>query len=193
MFNPEETIFYHSKPKISIDLGELDKRLEGKYRPGHFKGVAIAVTKLFNLVNPDKAFFGMKDLQQYLIVKQLVQDLSFNIEIIGVPTARDDNGLALSSRNKRLSSEGKIIAANIYRGLKYAEKQINERRLPLETKKICMDFFQVIEGLEIEYLEIVDDKSLSTIETYNGLDCVAVCVAGYVEGVRLIDNLYLRI
>ncbi len=193
VFNPPESTLYKSRPKVSFDFGELDKVLEGEYRPGHFKGVGIVVSKLFNLVKPDKAFFGLKDLQQYLIIKQLTRDLSYDIEIVGVPTAREKSGLALSSRNSRLSDHGQHIASGIYKGLKHAEGLIKKGVTPPEIKESSIEFYKTISGLEIEYFEIVEDQGLSAIETFDGLESVAVCVAAYVEGIRLIDNLYLRL
>ncbi|MTI37996.1 pantoate--beta-alanine ligase, partial [Fulvivirga lutimaris] len=106
VFNPSAEEMYPKSPSLKFNFADLEQSMEGSYRPGHFNGVAIVVSKLFNIVNPDRAYFGQKDLQQYRIISQLVEDLSYNIELRQIPIKRDENGLALSSRNKRLSTSG---------------------------------------------------------------------------------------
>ena len=193
VFIPSANLFYKNKPEIVFSFGELGQVLEGKYRQGHFEGVGIVVTKLFNLVQPDRAYFGLKDLQQFIIIKKLVESLSFPIQIKGVETVRENTGLAMSSRNKRLSKEGLVIASNIFKTLKKGEQGIINAE-PIEAIMDQMhDSLLSIEGLEIEYLSIADGNSLKEIKSYEGVNELAICFAGYVEGVRLIDNLYLRL
>jgi len=193
VFTPSPEVVYPKKPDITIHFGSLETRLEGKHRPGHFQGVALVVTKFFNMIRPQEAFFGLKDLQQYLIIKKLVENLSLPISIVGVETSREESGLAMSSRNLRLSKEGRFKAAYIYKGLETLRSKLisgekNYRALKEET----LGYYQAVKELEIEYLEIVDPATLEAANENKHYSEVAVCVAGYVEGVRLIDNLYLR-
>ncbi|WP_421763311.1 pantoate--beta-alanine ligase [Ekhidna sp.] len=193
VFVPEEQTFYPQKPIISIDFGILSERLEGKFRKGHFEGVGVVVSKFLHLVDPDKVYFGLKDLQQYLLIKRMCNDLHFQCKVIGVDTVREESGLALSSRNRRISSDGLKVAAVINRGLNVIKKGIEERK---DLQRLLHDVNKMYEsekGFELEYLEAVSPADLSTVDNYSTLSELAICVAGYVEGVRLIDNLYLRL
>ncbi|MFY0607361.1 MAG: pantoate--beta-alanine ligase [Cyclobacteriaceae bacterium] len=190
LYCPEASDMYLSKPKISIDFGSLADTMEGHFRPGHFSGVGVIVTKLFNQINPDRAYFGLKDLQQFLLIKKMTEELSSPVEVVGLPTARTDSGLARSSRNMRLSKNGLDISANIYQGLQLAKDRWNTHTEVEIVKAEVMEFYQAIDGLEIEYFSIVNPSDLRDLE-FNNSQSVAFCVAGYVEGVRLIDNLYL--
>ncbi len=192
LFNPTEDEVFGSKPRLKIDFGEIAGVLEGLYRPGHFEGVGIVVAKLFNYIQPDRAYFGLKDLQQFLLIRQMVIDLSFPIEMVGVETERDQNGLALSSRNLRLSEEGKVIASRIFSGLNKAEDLLKEGKTIINIISEMKEFYESVVGLEIEYFQIVDAENLKPIEVYSDKHSIAICVAAYVEGIRLIDNIYLR-
>ncbi|WP_420576119.1 pantoate--beta-alanine ligase [Ekhidna sp.] len=193
VFIPEEDEFYPEKPSISVDFGELANRLEGKFRQGHFEGVGVVVSKLLHLTNPDRAYFGLKDLQQFLLIKRMCQELNFPCEVVGVETVREESGLALSSRNRRLTENGQKVASTIFKGLQSIQLGIEEgkslNKLLQETEKR----YQGEEGFDLEYLEAVDTKELLPVNNYSSLHELAICVAGYVEGVRLIDNLYLRL
>lgn len=189
LFAPNAEEFYAEKPEMSMRF-DLDSRLEGAFRPGHFSGVGIVVSKLLNIVQPDKAYFGLKDLQQYILVKKMVRDLSIPTEIVGCPIVREESGLAMSSRNGRLSKSGWDVASNIYRGLTQAKELLASHSLR-EVKKEIQAFYADIEGLEIEYFEFVD-TSFEVISNNSTNSPMAICVAAYVDGVRLIDNLYLR-
>ena len=190
LFAPEISDMYQNKPQVSMDFMEMGSVLEGAFRPGHFNGVGVVVAKLFNIIQPEKAYFGLKDLQQYVLIKQMVTDLSMPVEIVGCPIAREESGLAMSSRNQRLSENGRAIASNIHTGLKMA-CQLPKKYSLIETKNQVLGFYKTVKGLEIEYLEFVDDLMSVQLEFTDNPN-LAVCVAGYVEGVRLIDNLYLR-
>ena len=193
VFMPDEREFYGSKPLISIDFGDLARRLEGEYREGHFEGVGVVVSKLLHLIQPTRAYFGLKDLQQFLLIRQMVSDLSFPCEVIGVETVREASGLALSSRNQRLSMEGKKIASTIHEGLTKIEEGIRHKK-PLSSLLSEADsFYEEQEGFELEYLEAINPQNFNSIDNYDQINELAVCVAGYVEGIRLIDNLYLRL
>ena len=188
LFTPTVSEVYQQKTSLTFSFGHLDKVLEGKFRNGHFSGVATIVTKLFHWVNPDYAFFGQKDLQQFKIIETLVNDLSFPIKLEMCPIKREDNGLAMSSRNSRLSTEERNKAAILYQALKiifdaFQEKTVkeakNEALLLLDEKKI-----------NVEYLEIVSKDDLQSSEDKNKK--LVACIAAYVGEVRLIDNFFLN-
>ena len=191
VFAPDEKNIYTKKPTVKLNFGRLEEVLEGKFRPGHFNGVGIIVMKLLNLVLPDRAYFGLKDFQQFLIVKELVTNFSVPSEIIGVPTQRHTSGLAISSRNQNLSTRGLEIAANIYKGLEMARELILDKKGISETIRLTDQFYDTVEGLEIEYFEIVNSNTLLS-EDLEQNGSLLLSVAGYVENIRLIDNLYLQ-
>ena len=193
LFVPNDELVFKEKPRVSIKSGDLADGLEGKYRPGHFEGVALIVAKMLNFVAPNRAYFGLKDLQQFLIIKQLVQDLSFPVEIVGVDTQRLSSGLAMSSRNARLTSVGKKLASCLKRGLDFSKTCMEKGYTPTEVKAQTIDFYASSPGLDIEYFEVVSGVDLKPLQNGTWPSEVAFCVAGYVEGVRLIDNLYLRL
>ena len=193
VFNPTEKEFYPSKPLISIDFGSLSRTLEGKFRKGHFGGVGIVISKLLHLIQPTIIYLGLKDLQQYLLIKQMCIDLNFPCIVSGVETVRKKSGLALSSRNEGLSVKGLEIAPIIYQGLQQIEEGIRKKKnlhsLIENTKKLYLQEA----GFTLEYLEAVSIPSLSPIDNYTNINALAVCVAGYVERIRLIDNIYLQL
>ena len=187
VFIPSVDEMYDSEITLKFDFGNLESTMEGAFRPGHFNGVALIVSKLFNIVQPDRAYFGQKDLQQLAVIKKLVHDLSFQIEVIGVPTVREDSGLAMSSRNKRLSKEALSRASEINKSLENIECEILKGTSfdNLKSKHLSnlADY-----NIQVEYLELVDSDTLEKIENKNGNNSVAVCIAAIVDGVRLIDN-----
>lgn len=193
VFVPEAQHFYIEKPTISINFGPMADVMEGHYRPGHFDGVGVVVSKLLNIVRPNKAFFGLKDLQQYLLIKKMCADLGFQSEIVGVETYRNEEGLALSSRNQRLSASGKKIAAHLYMGLQLVKVGLENGKSLSFVLDEAASFYRSVEGLEMEYLEAIHPGDLRKISSGDGCSELAVCVAGYVDGIRLIDNLYLRL
>jgi pantoate--beta-alanine ligase len=158
-------------------------------RPGHFSGVGIVVARLFHLVSPDRAYFGAKDLQQVAVIRALVRDLDFNVEVIRCPTRREESGLAKSSRNLRLSSEGREIASHLFKVLKLASGFDD----PVSGKQEAVRYLSQHASIEVEYLEWVDAE---TMEIWTGTSPTpaepAICIAAWIEGVRLIDNLVLR-
>lgn len=191
VFVPDEADMYPKKPLIKLDFGKITEVLEGKFRPGHFTGVGIVVLKFFNLVKPDRAYFGLKDFQQYLVIKELVDTFSIPVKIVGVSTQRTDSGLAISSRNRNLSEKGLQIASNIFKGLNIAKELILDKMSINHTIQSTRQFYRQVEGLEIEYLEILDPDTLDTTENTRSQPLL-LSVAGYVENIRLIDNLYLQ-
>lgn len=177
---PEGTANY------AIELGHLDKVMEGSFRPGHFKGVAMVVERFFRLIQPNKAFFGIKDFQQVAVIRYMVALRQLKTEIIECPTRRAANGLALSSRNERLSDQQLSEATIIYKTLVFGKERAKHLDRIEQLQEEMIAFFN--EGsLELEYLEIVRNLDLSTPEKIEkDLTC---CIAAYCGEVRLIDNM----
>jgi pantoate--beta-alanine ligase len=189
LFHPDEKEIYPDSSTMHFELDNLESVLEGAHRPGHFQGVAQVVYKLLDIVNPHKAYFGLKDYQQYLIIKKVAHLLQENIDIIGCETERDAQGLALSSRNLLLSDEGKKAALLFSRSLIDAKKMIATESI--ETiRSYVAGLFKKSSSCELEYFEIVNSDTLMKAEASSKNSLIA-CIAGYVEGVRLIDNLIL--
>lgn len=192
LFAPTDTEMYPEPTKVKFDFGFLETTMEGKFRPGHFNGVALVVSKLFHIVMPHKAYFGQKDLQQYLVIKQLTSDLSFPIEIVRCQIIREENGLAMSSRNKRLNTEQIQIASNIYKALQMAEKMLRTHT-PEQIQSQIQIFFSEIKEIELEYFEIADAYTLESItDLQKHSQPKALCIAAFVGEVRLIDNLWVE-
>ncbi len=187
LFCPEVEEIYKEKAVLNFDFGHLENVMEGAFRPKHFNGVALIVSKLFHIVDPDRAYFGQKDLQQFKVVNQLVQDLSFNIELKCVPIVREDDGLAMSSRNVRLSKEGRVKAASINKMLVKGEDLLKQGELFSDIKGTLLKDLQR-KDIEVEYCELVEVNTLNKINTISSHQLSAICVAVVVEGVRLIDN-----
>jgi pantoate--beta-alanine ligase len=189
VFAPEyEEVYPEGEHFLGIDLNGLDEVLEGKFRQGHFQGVVHVVRNLFRIVHPDKAYFGLKDFQQVAIIKHMVKVMRLPVEIVECPTSRDENGLALSSRNLRLSEDEKEDALIIPRTLFKAKESV-EGHTPAEVKELAINYFGQGE-LELEYLEIVDGNTLKPLGD-NWSDNVVCCIAAFCGPVRLIDNLRL--
>jgi pantoate--beta-alanine ligase len=172
-----------------IELGKLDRVLEGKYRPGHFQGVVHVVRNLLNAVNPKKAYFGLKDFQQLAVIRRFVQLQGMKTQIIACDTLREPSGLALSSRNLRLTEKEKTEALVIYRTLEHI-KDWRKTCKPSEAKKLALEFFQ--NGhLDLEYLEIIDGDEFRTLEDEWSENSLC-CIAAYCGEVRLIDNMFCQ-
>jgi pantoate--beta-alanine ligase len=169
-----------------IDLGNLDTRLEGAFRPGHFQGVVHVVRNLFRIAQPHRAYFGEKDFQQLAVIRRMVKLLNFNIEIVSCPTYRSENGLALSSRNMRLTDQGRLDALIISATLNYM-KNLGHDLTPSQVMELGIAYFSK-GNLTLEYLEIVDADSLMLL-TDEWSEHSICCMAAYGEDVRLIDNL----
>ncbi|NMC66705.1 MAG: pantoate--beta-alanine ligase [Spirochaetales bacterium] len=189
IFLPQESTFYDPDHLTYVEVENLSNLHCGKSRPGHFRGVTTVVAKLFNIVQPDRAYFGKKDFQQLIIIKKMVEDLSFPIEIIGCPIVRDFDGLALSSRNKYLTTEERKIALKISQTLFRAKESIlkNENDSQVIYNKIYEELNST-EGIKIDYISIVDDKFLQPVNiiTKN----TVILIACFVGSTRLIDNLH---
>lgn len=189
VFAPSAEEMYQEMPRLSIDFGMLENVMEGKFREGHFNGVGIVVAKLFNIIAPDKAYFGKKDLQQVTVVKQLVKDLSFKLEIVPCEIVREEDGLAMSSRNRRLSADGRNSAFNVFLALRIAKETLANGGSVFTAKNAVDEHFKHLPQFSVEYLEIIDFESFTPLETYEASRQTAICAAIYLEGVRLIDNL----
>lgn len=188
VFTPEQSAFYIEKPLMSLDFGLVSSDLEGKFRPGHFSGVGIVVSRLFHLVQPNKAFFGAKDLQQCAVIQTMVQDLGFEVEIVRCPTQREKSGLAMSSRNALLSPEGRETAALIYESLRLANEVRPQLGIPA-SESVARAFLKKHPEIELEYLAWVKTSNLQVVKNEIPGQEIALCIAARVEGVRLIDNL----
>jgi pantoate--beta-alanine ligase len=191
VFLPSADEIYKESPKISIQFGVLEEVMEGKFRPGHFNGVAIVVSKLFHFVNPDHAYFGQKDLQQFAIISQLVKDLSFPLTLHCCPIFREPDGLAMSSRNVRIPKEKRATAGKIYEALQLAKTTLLSSRDIEETKNKVKEFLKKYTDLDLEYFEIVDSETLQPVEELRQNYKIALCIAVYLNGIRLIDNVLL--
>ena len=194
LFAPEVSEMYPSDNSSGrfekVDLGNLDKVMEGAHRPGHFKGVMQVVSKLFDIVEPDRAYFGQKDFQQLAVIKEMVKQLNYPIEIIACPTIRESDGLAMSSRNVRLSSEERKVAPKIAQIL-FQVKELSATINADELKNFAEAEFKKEKLFTLEYVELADTKTLMPVKNlFEHLD-VVVCVALKLGTVRLIDNVIL--
>ena len=191
IFAPEISEMYESTPKaISFDFGGLDKVMEGKFREGHFQGVATIVEKLFELVKPTRAYFGEKDYQQILIIKSMLEQRKLPVTLVPCPIVREKSGLAMSSRNERLSSEGRKKAAFIYSVLQEAQKLFTTASVA-EVEAFVKKQFSQKEGFDLEYFTITKADTLEEITEKDPSESYRAFITVYVEGVRLIDNIAL--
>ncbi len=187
IFHPEKEDMYFDDFCTYIDMDGLTKGLCGKTRPIHFRGVCTVVGKLFNIVHPDRAYFGQKDAQQLAVVRRMVRDLNFDLEIVGCPIIREEDGLAKSSRNTYLSEEERKAAVILHKGLVKGEEMVSAGEK--DVKKVLNTITEIIESeplAKIDYVEAVDFDNIETIDTIEG--SVLVAVAVYIGKTRLIDN-----
>jgi pantoate--beta-alanine ligase len=188
IFAPSVEEMYPAEPLCTVQVLKLTDTLCGRFRPGHFAGVATVVTKLFQIVQPGGAYFGEKDAQQLAIIRRLVADLDMPIEIVGVPTVREPDGLAMSSRNERLSAEERHLAIALYRALLEAARAIREGVTDArEVERVAAESIPRDPRLRLEYLEVVDPGDLQPAGTID--TPVLVAAAMWVGSTRLIDNI----
>jgi pantoate--beta-alanine ligase len=186
VFAPSESEMYPHPLRSFVEVAGLTERLCGEFRPGHFRGVATVVMKLLQIVQPERAYFGEKDAQQLAMIRRMVRDLDVPVTISAVPTVREPDGLALSSRNQRLSAEERRVAPIFYEALKVARSRIEcGLRDPEEVKREALEVLQH-PGVRVEYLEIVDPEEMQPVNCIEG----SVLVAGaiWIGSTRLIDN-----
>jgi len=189
LFVPIASEMYAAKTVMKFDFGYLENILEGKFRPGHFNGVGVIVAKLFNIVKPNNAYFGQKDIQQVAVVKTMVDYLNFDLNLKVCETIREKDGLAMSSRNRRLSEKGREIAPKIYESLEMAKNLLISGKSILETKSEIEKFYSKNAEITLEYFEIADADTLEILDVEIKPNKTALVVAAYLEEVRLIDNL----
>lgn len=190
VFAPSVEEIYPEPDTRTFSYPPTDTVMEGKYRPGHFNGVCQIVSKLFNFVEPDKAYFGEKDFQQVAVIKAMVKDKKYSIEIIQCPIIRENDGLALSSRNALLTSQERLIAVNISKVLKNSIEYSLSHSLN-ETREWVINQINSTEGLKIEYYEIVDGETLNSIDKWEDSNYIVGCITVFCGStpIRLIDNI----
>lgn len=188
VFAPSVEEIYPEPDTRQFSYAPLDTVMEGKFRPGHFNGVCQIVSKLFLIVEPTRAYFGGKDFQQLAIIREMVRKYPFNLEIVGCPIVREADGLALSSRNARLSDEQRIQALQISKTL-FASVEYAQTHTLAETKAFVESAISIAEGLRLEYFEIVDGNSLQTVCDWKDSSYIVGCITVFCGEVRLIDNI----
>jgi len=188
VFAPSVEEIYPEPDTRQFDYSPLDTVMEGKYRPGHFNGVCQIVSKLFMIVEPDCAYFGEKDFQQLAIIREMVKQMNFPLQIVGCPIVREEDGLAMSSRNTRLSAQERQQALNISQTL-FKSQAFAASHSVEETQRFVEDAIAASEGLELEYFEIVDGLTLQKIAAWEDTDYAVGCITVYCGDVRLIDNI----
>lgn len=183
-----EDIYGNMVKSDSFDLARLDQVMEGEKRSGHFQGVATVVTHFLRTFSPDHAYFGEKDYQQLLIIDYITRSLKLKTKIIGCPTIRDNDGLAMSSRNILLSSDQRKLASKLFEGLQFAKS--NAKKFPYKTLKIMVAaFFKKYNELTLDYFMITDPNTLQEINSDKPVDQGRGFIAAYIGKIRLIDNL----
>ena len=187
VFMPSAEEMYPEKVEDHYDFGDLERVMEGACRPGHFNGVAIVVRKLFEIVTPNRAYFGEKDFQQLAIINKMVKDLNMNLEIMPCPIVRENDGLAMSSRNVRLNETERAIAPKIFATLNDAVSK-KDSMSPAEMKSYTLAKYAEINEFDVEYVEITDEINLKSIENWNECEHARIFVALQLGPVRLIDN-----
>jgi pantoate--beta-alanine ligase len=189
-FLPGVEEIYPEEDKRVFDFGYAGSVMEGERRPGHFDGVARVVSKLFDIVNPDRAYFGQKDFQQVVIIRQLVQQLHYNVEIITCPIVRETDGLAMSSRNALLSAEQRACAPHVYQTLKRAAEMATSTSVE-ELKAWVTREIDTSPCLKTDYFEIVDSVGLRPVRSWQEEGEKVGCVAVHAGKIRLIDNIVI--
>lgn len=192
VFTPSDEVMYGYTQYLRIEIDELNTYMDGGSRPGFFEGILLIVNKLFNIVQPDIAVFGQKDIQQFLILQQMVAEFNHHVELVMGPIARANDGLALSSRNVYLSEQERQMAPALYRSLQYIQKQISDGvatpKLLLEHQKSELE----AKGLEIDYLNVFAKKTLSPVETLIKKQQYIIAGAVWLGNTRLIDNILIE-
>ena len=192
LFLPAEKLMYPEGNDTRVVPGEVASHLEGAKRPDHFQGICTIVLKLFNIIEPDIAFFGQKDAQQFAVLSKMTKDLDIPVDMRECPIVREDDGLALSSRNRYLSEKERVAAPVFFNSLMEAEKVVIAGERNSKTiKSLMIDIISRERGAKLDYVEIVDANDFSIIENLQSE--VYILVAGYIGDTRLIDNVRIRI
>lgn len=191
VWTPAAEIVYPPGFQTYVDVEQVTQHLEGPARPGHFRGVTTVVTKLFNLFQPQRAYFGQKDAQQVVVIKQMVQDLNFNLEIVVCPIAREADGLAMSSRNARLSPEARQQATCLYQALTAAKNAFDRGERSADTlRRLMLDIIRSADLAQPDYISVAQPDTLQEFEVVK--DRALLSMAVFVDGVRLIDNMVIE-
>ena len=188
VFAPSVDEMYPEPTVLRLDFGALETGLEGAFRPGHFNGVGIVVAKLFNAVQPHRAYFGQKDLQQVAVIRQLIRDLGFPIELVRCPTVRDPDGLAMSSRNGNLTPTEREQAPLLFQALTQARALLSSGQSPEQAKAAVSQMIATNPNFRLEYADVVNADTLQPTHEVLAPGQTAVCVAAHLGKVRLIDN-----
>ena len=191
VFIPDDRDMYPPGFDTQVDVGKLTKRLEGKSRPGHFGGVITVVVKLMNIVAPDVAYFGQKDGQQAIVIQKMVTDLNMNLNVVTLPTVREADGLAMSSRNRYLNPRGRRAATVIYRTLCRAEKLW--QRGEIDAERLRQEMVSLIQKealAKIDYVSVADTRTLEELDIIKSETMVSLAIK--IDDVRLIDNVVLK-
>ncbi|MBQ9363686.1 MAG: pantoate--beta-alanine ligase [Bacteroidaceae bacterium] len=190
VFAPTAEEIYPEPDTRTFSYPPTDTVMEGAFRPGHFNGVCQIVSKLFMFAEPDKAYFGEKDFQQIAVIKRMVKDQEFSLNIVPCPIVREADGLAMSSRNTLLTEDERKIAPNIYKALRKSV-DFSKRHTVEETKQKVIDEINAVEGLEVQYYEIVNAETLVSIKDWNEAEQVQGCITVFCghTPIRLIDNI----
>lgn len=187
LFAPSVKEVYPEEDKRQFNFGELEQVMEGKFRPGHFNGVAQVVSRLFDMVKPHKAYFGLKDFQQLAIIRAMAKQLNSDVEVVACQIVRDPDGLAMSSRNSLLSVQQRknapVIAHTLFDSCNFAKETAVE-----DVKKRVIATINKAEELEVEYFEIIDGNSLQAIDNWEDSNYIVGCIAVFAGEIRLIDN-----
>ncbi|MBE9484282.1 MAG: pantoate--beta-alanine ligase [Bacteroidetes bacterium] len=191
VFAPSAGEMYPEEVKEHYDFGQLEKVMEGEHRSGHFNGVAVVVKRLFDICMPNKAYFGEKDFQQLAIIKALVEQENMPLEIIGCPIIREEDGLAMSSRNVRLSPEERSIAPEIFKSLNWIKQQAGDRSIG-EIVILAEEKLNAMPGMKVEYICIADEDTLMPVQSWDEADNIRAFIALFMGDVRLIDNLKIK-
>jgi pantoate--beta-alanine ligase len=192
VFAPPVEEMYPEGFATTVEVAALAQNLCGAFRPGHFRGVATVVAKLLNVVQPDTAYFGEKDAQQLAIIRQMTADLNLPVRIVGVPTVREDDGLALSSRNRRLNEEERRMAPLLFRALEAGRQKIAEgERDPAIVRRTALAMLKHQPAWRVEYIEVVDARRMQAVDTIR--EDVRIAAAAWLGSTRLIDNVLCRV
>ena len=193
VFSPDRSVMYDEKTYLSIGIDQLNDHMCGGSRPGFFEGILLVVNKLFNIISPDVAVFGQKDIQQVQIIKQMVKEFNHGVEIVSAPIVRANDGLALSSRNAYLDDEQRTTAPGLYRALRYVEQQVtsgvDQPKLLLKHQKSELE----AKGFKIDYLNLFSAKTLQPAETLRKGEQYIIAGAAYLGKTRLIDNILIEL
>lgn len=188
VFSPSVDEMYPDDGLLDMNFGDLETIMEGQFRPGHFKGVATVVSRLFNITTPTRAYFGEKDFQQLAVIREMNKRLQTGIEIVGCPTLREADGLAMSSRNIHLNEGERKAASQIYKALLFAQNAVRTEKLEL-VKMEVLSMIEALEGFKVQYFEIVDSYTLQPISEWESHKEQRACIAVLTSKTRLIDNI----